>query len=206
MVIFFTESEAGAPGYLSKKGEMSARTLSESLELFVKNSLAINIDKNHASRLERINENILKDHKDVSLSLRECYLFFKEIFILSGVTPSLKNTSQILGEKLAIPISLSHELKDTVSQDSKKYCPISKVLKEVFQFIKKEAPLLKLILLCAPLHDLKSFLKDKVADPIKYKNLLRSLDEVTQEKSISTAFISGVELHKEKEETWILDL
>ena len=65
MVIFFTESEAGAPGYLSKKGEMSARTLSESLDLFIRQSLGINIDKNLSSRLEVMNEELFKGHENL---------------------------------------------------------------------------------------------------------------------------------------------
>ena len=118
----------------------------------------------------------------------------------------MKNTAKTIGEKLGLPISLSSKLNISKESPNVEDCIISKNLPEVFNFIKEEASLLKLLLLAVPLSQLKVFLKNKVKDSKKYESLLSSLDAATQEESISTAFMTGVELQKDKEDTWVFDI
>lgn len=210
MFLFFTQSEGGAPGYLSRKGEETASALADSFEQFFEGSLGLTLKEGFEARATSLGEDIrwkafrYQDSfsQAVAASLR---LYPHALLVSGGALRSLK-TSESIASQMALPVCVDERL-DRTSVDKPQKGTCDDAMMELTRTLRgvDAAQQLKLVMCGTSVEALSEWAKEKI--PLeKQDDFIRTLHHATSAASVPTILACGLELGPDGKESWIFDL
>ncbi|MCA2960214.1 MAG: hypothetical protein IOD12_08175 [Silvanigrellales bacterium] len=114
LFLFFTQSEGGAPGFLSRKGEEAAEALAESLSTFVSDSLGLDLAVGFASRARSLEEDIrwkaFRSPGSQAAAVAASLRLFSNVLLLSGAKERTLQTAEALASGVALPVVVDARL------------------------------------------------------------------------------------------------
>ena len=88
LVLAFTQAERGAPGFLSRRGEDSAKNMAESIGVFLQDTLGVRWQEGLAQRQAALHNDLrlklLRSEKDIPAALSASLSLFATVLICSG--------------------------------------------------------------------------------------------------------------------------
>ncbi|KAB8036767.1 hypothetical protein GCL60_13060 [Silvanigrella paludirubra] len=206
LFLFFTQSEMGAPDYLSRTGEQGAETLAETIISFLSESLKIRILDNFEARAQSLNEDVLwrsfKEQSSFQKAVAASLSLYSEVLLLSGSDVRSMKTCEVLAKSLALPICVENRF-DKHKKSEPQLGTLNDAMSTLFENIQEEnCP--KVFLIATSIESLIEWVQEKkVAD---YTDYFEKIIHLSSENNvIPTVFVSGLE--KENNEfKWIFDL
>lgn len=208
LFLFFTQSEGGAPGYLSRKGEEAAQVLTDSLSQFLSESLEINLNENFESRAKSLNEDLhwrqLQKSTDLAAALKAATILSPHVVLVSGATPRSLKTAERLATQLALPVCIAEGVD--IAQDNK---PQRETLKSslpnLLNALRACDPAPKILLLGTSLPALEEWLLPQLPSE-KASDLKEVFKNSTQAGNFPTVFAAGMHLAQDGSTQWTFDV
>ncbi len=206
LFLFFTQSEMGAPEYLSRTGEQGAETLTETIISFLTESLKINILDGYEKRATSLNEDLIwrsfKEQGAFQNAFQASINLYPEILVVSGNDSRTFKTCEVLARGLALPICVDNRF-DKHSLSNPKIGTLENALENLSQLITEEnSP--KVILVGTSLDSILEWVKEQ-----KIKDYSENFDKIlrisSENDSIPTVLISGF-IKENNAIEWIFDL
>lgn len=120
LYLFYTQAEAGAPGFLSRQGEESAGNLAQTLFQFANETLHLPLENDIESRVQSLTEDIrwraFKTPESLSQAVRSASLFYPDLLLLSGEQTRSLKTAEPVAQACALPVCVDPRL-DRCSDD-----------------------------------------------------------------------------------------
>lgn len=114
LFLFFTQSESGAPGYLSRKGEEAAAALGESLGTFLSESLGLGLSEGFDARARSLQEDIrwkaFRSPDSQAGAVAASRRLFPDVVLVSGMKERSLNTTEAVASRLALPVIVDARL------------------------------------------------------------------------------------------------
>ncbi len=206
LFLFFTQSEMGAPNYLSRTGEQGVETLTETIISFLTESLKINILNGYEKRATSLNEEPIwrsfKEQGAFQNAVQASLDLYPEILVVSGNDLRSFKTCEVLSRGLALPICIDNRF-DKHSLSNPKIGRLADALEKLLQLITEEnCP--KVILVGTSIDSILEWVKEQ-----NIKDYSESFDKIlrisSENDTIPAVLISG--FSKENNVTeWIFDL
>jgi hypothetical protein len=206
LFLFFSQSEIGAPDYLSRTGEQGVETFTETIVSFLTNSLQIKILDGYEKRAKSLNEELVwrsfKEQGVFQKAVQASLRLYSEILIVSGNDSRTFKTCEVLAKDLALPICVDNRF-DKHELSNPKIGGLNDALENLIQFITDEnCP--KVILVGTSLDSILEWIKQK-----NIKDYSANFDKIlrisSENDTIPTVFISGFVKENNVME-WIFDL
>lgn len=206
LFLFFTQSEIGAPGYLSRTGEQGATTLTETIISFLSESLRINILDGHEKRVSSLNEEPIwrsfQEKESFHKAIHASLTLYSEILVVAGNDVRTFKTCEVLASELALPICVDPRF-DKHSLSIPKIGCLKDALENLANVLsEKNNP--KVILVGTSLESILEWIKGQNIEDYSehFEHILRMSSE---NDIIPTVFISGFVKENNVIE-WIFDL
>lgn len=120
LFLFYTQSEAGAPGFLSRNGEESAGNLAQTLFGFASETLKLPLDDAFDVRAQSLAEDIrwraFKKPESFEQAIRAASQFYPELLLFSGEAIRSLKTAEPVAQACALPVCVDARL-DRCSED-----------------------------------------------------------------------------------------
>lgn len=120
LFLFYTQAEAGAPGFLSRNGEDAAGNLAQTLFNFASETLRLPLEAEMESRAQSLSEDIrwraFKNPDSLSQAVQFASQLYPDLLLFAGEhTRSLKTTEPV-AQACALPVCVDSRL-DRCSDD-----------------------------------------------------------------------------------------
>jgi hypothetical protein len=108
LFLFYTQAEAGAPGFLSRSGEEAAGNLAQTVFDFLTNSLGVEMESGSAHRAQSLEEDIrwraFKSADSFPSALRAASGLYREVLCFSGESSRSVKTAEPVAQLCALPV------------------------------------------------------------------------------------------------------
>jgi hypothetical protein len=133
LVLFLTQGEGGAPGYLSRLGEDGAISLAETLEQFLK-GLGFNFEDGAAQRSAGLYAIGPAEKVSFEVSLAAALGIYGEVLVCSGASTRSRKTLEPLVEHLVLPVVVVDglDVSATQAQELRKDVDLAASLPRIF--------------------------------------------------------------------------
>lgn len=206
LFLFFTQSEMGAPDYLSRIGEQGAEILSETIISFLSESLKIPVEEGYQARAKSLNKDVIwrsfKEQTSFQKALEASLSLYPEILLVSGNDLRSMKTCEILAKELGLPICVENRF-DKHKLSEPQIGNLDDALNKLFEYI-NESNCPKVFLVGTSMESILEWIKDKSREEYTddFANIIKL---ATENNTIPTVFVSGLEKNKEHCK-WIFDL
>ncbi|APJ04533.1 hypothetical protein [Silvanigrella aquatica] len=206
LFLFFTQSEMGAPDYLSRTGEQGAETLTETIISFLSETLKINIQEKYDIRAKSLNEDVIwrsfKEQDSFEKAISASLKLFPDIIMVSGNEDRTFKTCETLAKGLALPICVDNRFdKHTLSNPQ--IGTLKDALERLSQFFSNENNP-QIVLVGTSLNSILEWIKS-LNLPEYSDNFEKILNLSSKNDSIPTVLIAGFSKENNNVE-WIFDL
>ena len=206
LFLFFTQSEMGAPEYLSRTGEQGAETLTETISSFLSESLKLKVLDGYEKRAASLNEDPIwrsfKEQGEFQKAVEASLALYPDILMVSGNDLRTFKTCEVLARALALPICVDHRF-DKHELSEPKIGNLKDALENLTQIITEENNP-KVILVGTSLESIIEWVKAQ-----NLKDYTENFDKIlrisSEKDSIPTVLISGFVKENNTIE-WIFDL
>ncbi len=110
LFLFFTQSEGGAPGYLSRRGEEAAESLADSLGQFLGQSLGVDVASGFDDRARSLEEDIrwraFRSPASVGEAVAASLRLYSDVLLMAGGRERTLNTARAVSSRLALPVTV----------------------------------------------------------------------------------------------------
>lgn len=206
LFLFFTQSEMGAPEYLSRTGEQGAETLTETVISFLSESLKINILDGYEKRAISLNEDHIwksfQGQGEFQKAVQASFALYPEILVVSGNEKRTFKTCEILAKGLALPVCVDNRFDKHALSNPQIGC-LKDALENLSQLITSENNP-KVILVGTSLDSILEWVKSQNIQDYS-ENFDKILHASSENDTIPTVFISGF-VKENNEMKWIFDL
>jgi hypothetical protein len=210
LVLFFTQAQSGAPGYLSRQGEEAAQHLAETLESFLCQSLQLDLLSQKASRAQSLSDDVrwrlYKGPENFAGAVQASLGLFSEVLLLSGDAERTLNTTRVVASQLGLPVCVDARL-DGSSSDKKAKGLLHDALEALTNL---QSPLRqrpnppKALVVGTSVDALVEWIAG-FFPPEKLDSLKEILRKSTQEGQIPTVFSCGFDGESVGVEAWLFD-
>ena len=108
LFLFYTQAEAGAPGFLSRSGEESAGNLAQTVHDFLTTSLGVEIESGADHRAKSLDEDIrwraFKSAESFPSALKAASGLFSEVLCFAGENSRSVKTAEPIAQLCALPV------------------------------------------------------------------------------------------------------
>ncbi len=108
LFLFYTQAEAGAPGFLSRSGEEAAGNLAQTVHHFLTSSLGVEIESGAENRAKSLNEDVqwraFKSAESFPSALKAASGLFSEVICFSGENSRSIKTAEPVAQLCALPV------------------------------------------------------------------------------------------------------
>jgi hypothetical protein len=108
LFLFYTQAEAGAPGFLSRSGEEAAGNLAQTVHDFLSTSLGVELESGAELRAKSLNEDIrwraFKSPESFPTALKAASSLFPEILCFAGENTRSVKTAEPVAQLCALPV------------------------------------------------------------------------------------------------------
>jgi hypothetical protein len=103
LVLFFTQADTGAPGYLSQKGESDSQLFASSAFAFIHDSLGVNLVDQMDNRITMVSALARKPSNDLQQAIADSAAICPDVVLFCGANPASKLTASAVAAQFAIP-------------------------------------------------------------------------------------------------------
>ena len=205
LVLFYSQSEAGAPQYLSRVGGLGAESLAQTLHSFLQESFKIDFKEKFVERSNSLNLNEnwknFKNKESFFSATKESCDLFPQVLLLAGNENRTLKTAGYLGQTFALPICI-HESLDKHSESKPFIGSLSQELPKILNQLEKYCP--AVIIIGTSLPSLLEWIQTKT-EKINYEIFNKVFQASSENDTIPAVFIAGYEKMGENE-NWIFDV
>lgn len=207
LYLFYTQAEAGAPGFLSRQGEESAGNLAQTLFQFANETLHLDLEAEFSSRAQSLAEDIrwraFKKPDALSQAVHSASLLYSDLLLFSGEhTRSLK-TAEPVAQAVGLPVCVDVRL-DRCSEDKPAHGTLSDAMKTLEESLLAQlSPKPRCIWISTSQKALLEW-TSTLMPPEKWQEFVDVFSKSTMSDTIPAVFVCGYE-KTEEGPRWILD-
>lgn len=120
LFLFYTQAEAGAPGFLSRSGEEAAGNLAQTVHTFLSGSLGIELESGAEARAKSLNDEVqwrsFKSAESFPSALKAASGLFSEVLFFSGENSRSLKTAEPVAQACSLPVCVDKRF-DRTSDD-----------------------------------------------------------------------------------------
>ena len=134
LFLFYTQSEAGAPGFLSRNGEESAGNLAQTLFDFASETLKLPLDDAFEVRARSLAEDIrwraFKKPESLEHAVRAASQLYPDLLLFSGESSRSLKTAEPVAQACALPVCVDARL-DRCAEDKPRQGLLSEAIHDL---------------------------------------------------------------------------
>jgi hypothetical protein len=134
LFLFYTQSEAGAPGFLSRNGEESAGNLAQTLFGFASETLKLPLDDAFEARAQSLTEDIrwraFKKPESLEQAVRAASQLYPDLLLFSGESTRSLKTAEPVAQVCALPVCVDARL-DRCTEDKPRQGVLSEAIHDL---------------------------------------------------------------------------
>ena len=207
LFLFFTQAEAGAPGFLSRRGEDSAANLAESLGQFLENSLQVDLTSGLPARALSLAEDLRwKAHRSqasLPVAVLASLALFPQVLLISGAQVRSLKTSEVLASEMGIPVCVDERLDLCAADKPQNGALVDALAQLVGEWLPPGEPP-GAVLAATSVNALLEWLALHM-DAEKHKSMAEVFFDVTEQGILPTVFACGMERHSNGSVQWVFD-
>lgn len=207
LLLFFTQAEPGAPGYLSRRGESGAANLADTLGAFLAESLGVRLDLNFEARAQSLNEDLrwkaYRKQDTLGSAVTAALGLFEDALLMCGGSAATLKTAEAIATQFGLPVCVDERL-DRAEDDIPKKGVLADGLTTLLDENlpeREKAP--RAVLVGTSQKALLAWLSAHM-DTEKLESMRAALSDVSQEEVLPAVFACGVE-RSHAGVTWYFD-